>query len=78
MMQIGQFVIDIIVVYYCTYMGFRTGASLERLQESNCYGDMNAAYFGASLLTSYLFLFIQFFGRTYPKKESITEIKKSQ
>jgi len=36
----------------------------------NCSGSESAAYFGAALLTSYLFLFIDFYIRTYNRPTS--------
>ena len=63
-MQITQFVLDIVACYYYTY---------SRIQTDSCgNGEVYAAYFGSFLLTSYLFLFINFFNKTYkddkPKK----------
>jgi fatty acid elongase 3 len=52
----------------------------------NCSGSETAAFFGAGLLTSYLFLFIDFYIRTYkgPATRSVkandkpTGLKKSE
>ncbi|KAJ1884688.1 Fatty acyl-CoA elongase/Polyunsaturated fatty acid specific elongation enzyme, partial [Kickxella alabastrina] len=69
-LQITQFIIDLGFVYFCTYqlIGSRYYPSLP------CYGDCagteDAAIFGCALLSSYLLLFIQFFQRTYTKKQA--------
>ncbi|KAH9486934.1 Putative elongation of fatty acids protein 1 [Psilocybe cubensis] len=69
-MQITQFVIDILVVYFGTYerMAFKYYPSLPYI--GNCAGSEQAALFGCFLLTSYLFLFIDFYFRTYKKPAS--------
>jgi len=77
-MQIVQFVIDLFVIYYIMHRalaarlpGYRalTGASgLER----DCYGDINAGYFGTAIISSYLWLFVDFFYRTYGQKRTKT------
>ncbi|CAM0141983.1 Fatty acyl-CoA elongase/Polyunsaturated fatty acid specific elongation enzyme [Umbelopsis sp. WA50703] len=66
-MQIIQFVIDLFVIYFCTYTHFAyTYSSLPTL--GDCSGSENAAYFGCALLSSYLLLFINFYAKTYQKK----------
>ncbi|KAF8308865.1 elongase of fatty acids ELO [Clavulina sp. PMI_390] len=70
-MQITQFVIDLGVVYFARTsfimwqrLVFR-GYVPNWIFFDNCAGSEPAAYFGAGLLTSYLFLFIDFYIRTY-------------
>ncbi|KDQ06920.1 hypothetical protein BOTBODRAFT_60325 [Botryobasidium botryosum FD-172 SS1] len=74
-MQITQFIIDLFVVYYATTHLFLTRnpaysyiASMifpDLPGQPSCAGSKEAAIFGCSLLTSYLFLFIDFYFRTY-------------
>ena len=65
-LQITQFIIDLIVCYGCTMV-----LLFETLEWSNwhCSGTTFSAIFGCSLLTSYLFLFVLFFGKTYNTKK---------
>jgi len=64
-MQITQFIIDIFVVYFGTsqHFFFRHGINLPWVRD--CAGAESAALFGCALLTSYLFLFIAFYKKTY-------------
>jgi len=67
MLQIGQFVLDLIVIYYVVI--------IKALDHRACYGSMKSYLFGTFIITSYLFLFIRFFGRTYtppPPKSKTT------
>lgn len=43
----------------------------------NCAGSETAAFFGAGLLTSYLFLFIDFYIRTYRKAPTGSRSKRA-
>ncbi|PVF93495.1 putative FEN1-fatty acid elongase [Serendipita vermifera] len=84
-MQITQFIIDLCIVYYATYQlsAHRYRDTFGFLpQTRDCAGAPEAAAFGCGLLSSYLFLFIQFFIRTYVMKKKPTskagkEVKKS-
>ncbi|KAF5375032.1 hypothetical protein D9758_000283 [Tetrapyrgos nigripes] len=67
MMQIIQFVIDLFVVYFGSYNHFAT-AYTNLPTVGDCAGSEDAALFGCGLLTSYLFLFINFYFQTYKKK----------
>ncbi|KAJ3515400.1 hypothetical protein NLJ89_g1776 [Agrocybe chaxingu] len=71
-MQIVQFIIDLFIVYFGTYerMAFKYYPSLPHI--SNCAGSEQAALFGCGLLTSYLFLFINFYFRTYKRPAKST------
>ncbi|KAF8973923.1 elongase [Flammula alnicola] len=66
-LQIIQFVIDLGIVYFGTYerVAFTYFPSLPYI--GNCAGSEKAAAFGCALLTSYLFLFINFYFQTYKK-----------
>eukprot|EP01095_Lingulamoeba_sp_RSL-Kostka_P013877 TRINITY_DN585_c0_g4_i2.p1 TRINITY_DN585_c0_g4~~TRINITY_DN585_c0_g4_i2.p1 ORF type:complete len:316 (+),score=62.40 TRINITY_DN585_c0_g4_i2:107-1054(+) len=77
-LQILQFVLDLIVCYLCSWVLFSAFLDIPKLPVpiDDCYGTPNAAIFGCGLLTSYLFLFIQFFIVTYfGKKPSQPEEK---
>ncbi|ORZ35352.1 GNS1/SUR4 family-domain-containing protein [Catenaria anguillulae PL171] len=89
-MQITQFVIDLVAVYwaayYATYHHWRPAvpsvfADLLRLPAKptiQCTGSLLAAYFGCALLTSYLLLFIQFYIKTYKKKAAAAAATKGK
>jgi len=67
-LQIGQFVIDLGLVYFGTYERMAFQFFPESLPYiSNCAGSESAAWFGCILLTSYLGLFINFYFQTYKK-----------
>lgn len=71
-MQIVQFILDIGFCYYCT-------AALVLHENGQlpypCHGSRAAAYFGSGLLTSYLWLFIDFFRKTYGPKAAVRRPK---
>ncbi|KAG8877852.1 hypothetical protein FRB97_002961 [Tulasnella sp. 331] len=66
-MQITQFVIDLFIVYFATYAYFASTYYPNLPSPGTCAGEEQAAVFGCGLLTSYLFLFIDFYVRTYKK-----------
>jgi len=72
-MQITQFVIDIVIVYFATYSHFAYLRGFPTI--GDCSGGVPAALYGCSLLTFYLILFIDFYRRTYnaKPKRSTTE-----
>ncbi|KAI7869972.1 fatty acid elongase [Spinellus fusiger] len=72
-MQIIQFVIDLLVVYACSYTYYAYTFTNGMPNFGNCAGKDLPAVFGCFLLTSYLFLFINFYHATY----SIQKEKKS-
>ncbi|KAJ9078726.1 Fatty acyl-CoA elongase/Polyunsaturated fatty acid specific elongation enzyme [Entomophthora muscae] len=65
-LQITQFVIDLVVIYFCLYTNLAF-ASGKLPVMGDCSGDIFAAFFGAGLLSSYLLLFIEFFYKVYTK-----------
>ncbi|TIB33607.1 hypothetical protein E3P86_02965 [Wallemia ichthyophaga] len=74
-MQITQFIIDIFIVYFATYQhyGYRWGWP----HVGDCTGSRFAAFCGCGLLTSYLFLFIAFYVKTYKSVGRRTSVKKA-
>lgn len=63
-LQISQFVIDLFIVYFASYSYF-AAEYLGWPTMGNCTGTEGAALFGCAILTSYLFLFISFYRKTY-------------
>jgi len=64
-MQIIQFVLDLVVSYYCTYEALF----------NDCSGGIKAAFFGDALLSSYLLLFLSFYQKTYTKGKSAKKVE---
>ncbi|CAH7683720.1 ELO family [Phakopsora pachyrhizi] len=63
-LQISQFVIDLFIVYFASYSYFAAEYG-DWPTMGTCTGSEGAALFGCALLTSYLFLFIAFYRKTY-------------
>ncbi|PVU91354.1 hypothetical protein BB561_004441 [Smittium simulii] len=63
--QIAQFVIDLVFVYFCSYNLFVHRYNINLPCYGSCRGSDSAAIFGCYLLSSYLFLFVKFFFDTY-------------
>ncbi|KAI9321078.1 fatty acid elongase [Dichotomocladium elegans] len=70
-MQIIQFVIDLVVIYSCTYTFYATKYALNLPNFGTCSGGEGAAWFGCALLSSYLLLFINFYRMTYNSKKKV-------
>lgn len=68
-LQIVQFIIDLCVVYFCTYTYFSYQYLPWFPDWGNCAGTESAALFGCALLSSYLLLFINFYRSTYEKRQ---------
>ncbi|KIY71621.1 GNS1/SUR4 membrane protein, partial [Cylindrobasidium torrendii FP15055 ss-10] len=66
LMQITQFVVDLHLVYFGTYHHWAYNY-WKTPNFGDCTGSETAALFGCGLLSSYLFLFIDFYFRTYKK-----------
>lgn len=64
-LQIVQFVIDLFVVYFASYNYFAHTYFPGLPVLGTCAGKEGAAIFGCAILTSYLFLFIEFYRQTY-------------
>ncbi|KAJ1847928.1 Fatty acyl-CoA elongase/Polyunsaturated fatty acid specific elongation enzyme [Coemansia sp. RSA 2611] len=74
-LQITQFIIDLGFVYFCTYQLIASRYYPTLPHCGTCAGTEEAAIFGCALLSSYLLLFIQFFQRTYSKKQAAKKLK---
>ncbi|KAI8367471.1 GNS1/SUR4 family-domain-containing protein [Radiomyces spectabilis] len=70
-MQITQFIIDLFVIYFCTYTYFAYTYWPHLPNMGSCAGTEASALFGCALLSSYLFLFINFYRLTYQKSKAI-------
>ncbi|KAG5352115.1 hypothetical protein C0989_003635 [Termitomyces sp. Mn162] len=67
-MQITQFVIDLVLVYFGTYSHMTVAYFPNTLPSiGDCAGSEGSAIFGCVLLTSYLGLFINFYLQTYKR-----------
>ncbi|GAA5978454.1 hypothetical protein JCM11641_007950 [Rhodosporidiobolus odoratus] len=69
-LQITQFVIDLFTVYFASYSYFSATYWPTWPTMGSCAGTEGAALFGCALLTSYLFLFIAFYKKTYNAKKA--------
>ncbi|RCH90447.1 hypothetical protein CU098_008466 [Rhizopus stolonifer] len=67
-LQITQFIIDLCVVYFCTYTYFSYTYLPWFPDWGSCHGTESSALFGCGLLSSYLLLFITFYRSTYKNK----------
>ncbi|ORY85372.1 GNS1/SUR4 family-domain-containing protein [Leucosporidium creatinivorum] len=67
-LQITQFVIDLFVVYFASYSYFASTYFPYMPTYGTCSGTEGAAFMGCALLTSYLFLFIAFYKKTYAQQ----------
>lgn len=67
-MQITQFFIDLVAVYFGFYSGYVTVKMPTWPTMGKCAGTLGAAWFGCAILTSYFYLFIDFYFKTYKKK----------
>ncbi|KAJ2360646.1 Fatty acyl-CoA elongase/Polyunsaturated fatty acid specific elongation enzyme, partial [Coemansia sp. RSA 2607] len=77
--QIIQFIIDLVFVYFCTYqlIAWRYLPNILPCY-GDCAGTQEALFFGCVLLSSYLVLFIQFYQRNYSKKQNSNSKHKTQ
>ncbi|RKP14578.1 ELO family [Piptocephalis cylindrospora] len=78
-LQISQFVIDLGIIYFCTYTYWASTYYPSFPSMGTCAGTETAAFFGCFSISSYLLLFVQFFIETYQKKVDAAKDKiKSQ
>lgn len=70
-MQIIQFVIDLVAVYFSSYSYYAANYAPALPHMGSCAGTEFAALFGCLLLTSYLGLFIDFYVRTYMIRQGV-------
>ncbi|KDE09745.1 hypothetical protein MVLG_00145 [Microbotryum lychnidis-dioicae p1A1 Lamole] len=79
-LQITQFIVDLFVVYFASYSYFTAEYFPSLPTYGSCAGTEGAAALGCGLLTSYLFLFIAFYKKTYnqqaAKKNALVAAKK--
>ncbi|PWN52708.1 putative FEN1-fatty acid elongase [Violaceomyces palustris] len=68
--QITQFVIDLFIVYFASYNYFAYTYFPNVPHYGTCAGKEHAAFSGMGCLTSYLFLFIAFYQKTYSKDKA--------
>ncbi|PGH35692.1 fatty acid elongase 2 [[Emmonsia] crescens] len=66
-LQIVQFVIDLVFVYFASYTYFTSTYFPNMPNAGNCAGEEFAAFSGLIILSSYLLLFISFYFATYKK-----------
>ncbi|KAI9301899.1 ELO family [Cunninghamella echinulata] len=70
-LQITQFIIDLVAVYFCTYTYYAFTYFPFMPNKGSCTGEAVAAFFGCGLLSSYLVLFVKFYNNTYKKARSL-------
>jgi len=64
-MQITQFILDLGIVYYCSYNNLAFNYAPFMPNSGDCSGSVPAAIFGVSSLTSYLILFTKLYNDLY-------------
>ncbi|KAF9428044.1 hypothetical protein BGZ94_003524 [Podila epigama] len=77
-LQIVQFVIDLGIIYFCSYTYFAFNYFPWAPNAGTCAGTEGAAIFGCALLSSYLLLFINFYRLTYNAKAKAAKAAKER
>ncbi|KAL9552518.1 hypothetical protein MBANPS3_003731 [Mucor bainieri] len=77
-LQITQFIIDLVVIYFCTYTYFAYTYWPHLPNMGSCAGTETSALFGCALLSSYLVLFINFYRITYQAKRAAARKQKQE
>jgi len=72
-LQIVQFVLDLFIVFYCTWVHFSGLHIPDIVGRQDCHGTETAAFVGCGILSSYLVLFVQFFKHTYSQRKPHTK-----
>lgn len=69
-LQITQFLLDLAAIYFCHATWYaHQGVLPQFLNFGSCHGTEFGGHFGMLVLTSYLYLFIEFFINTYSTKK---------
>jgi fatty acid elongase 3 len=63
--QIIQFVVDLSFIYYCMYVKHIGNGDCQGDRAAGNYIDLSLGWAGTALISSYLYLFIEFFLKTY-------------
>ncbi|KAA8564226.1 hypothetical protein EYC84_011172 [Monilinia fructicola] len=74
-LQIAQFVLDLIAIYFATYSYWASAYHPSLPHVGTCAGESYAAFAGCTIISSYLFLFISFYFATYKTTVKRTTIK---
>ncbi|PVV00419.1 hypothetical protein BB560_005200, partial [Smittium megazygosporum] len=77
-LQITQFIIDLNLVYFCLYTHMAVHHFPNLPNVGDCRGTRQSAYFGCFLLSTYLFLFVQFFIKVYAESNKIAMNKRKE
>ncbi|KAK9469224.1 GNS1/SUR4 family-domain-containing protein [Lipomyces arxii] len=74
--QIIQFIIDVFFVYFASYTYFTSTYWPWMPNAGTCAGEEYAAFYGCALISSYLFLFIGFYIKSYRSQGKKAAAKK--
>jgi len=74
-LQITQFVVDLAAIYFCYAAHYSHKGYVNLVNVGDCHGSEWAAHMGVFVISSYLYLFIEFFTKTYKSYKSQTQKK---